>query len=53
MTAIEMYMEGLISLEELIYKLYKLGDKTWIKDCLSSVLNEKNYTRALKIINAL
>jgi len=52
MTAIEKYMEGYISLNELIYNLYTINpDIAWIKDVLSSVLNDTNYNHALTIIN--
>ena len=58
MTPIEMYQNGLISLEELIYKLYDIDPdglyhKAWIKDALFGILNDINYSQALTIINAL
>ena len=54
MTAIEQYLQGLISLDDLIQKLWSISnDKAWLKDALSTVLNDKNYTYALNIINKL
>ena len=54
MTDIEQYQDGLISLDELVYKLYIIdNDREWVKDCLSHILNTTNYTHAVEVLKAL
>ncbi len=51
MTLIEMYLDGFINLNQLIFKLSMISsDKNWIKDILSTILNTKDYNVACKMI---
>ena len=46
---VDQYMEGLITVEELTYKMLTISDARWVKDALS-FLNDTNYNLVLEII---